>query len=442
MSDPDQKPDESIEVTVGGVAHGGWCVARHDGRVVFVRHALPGERVRAEVVERTARFWRADAVEVLEPSADRVTPPCPYAGPGRCGGCDWQHATPAAGRQLKSAVVEEQLRRIAGIERTVPVEELPGHADGLGWRTRVRFAVDESGAVGLRRHRSHQIQPIDHCPLAHPEVERLGVERRRWRRIDEVTVVGSATGDRLVLLDDSRAAVPRLDAPVRVVRGSPAVGSALPYVRERAAGRTWRVSGNAFWQVHPAAADVLSEAVVDALRPEPGESVLDLYCGVGLFAGVLAERVGTDGQVTGLESDPVAVRDARHNLADLPQVTIVRGRIERLGERASAETRHAADHPRAKAESNAPMSTERARDVEPVHLTVVDPPRTGLGAAVVRTIAGRTRRRIAYVSCDPATLARDLRTFVEHGWRLTGLRGFDAFPMTHHVECVAALDKQ
>ena len=405
-----------LELEIGPVAHGGWCVARHEGRVVFVRHTLPGERVRARVVETTSRFWRAEAGEILSASADRVKPPCPYARPGRCGGCDWQHADPAAQRRLKAAVVQEQLSRVAGIDRAVDVEELPGTPDYLGWRTRVRFAVDEEGRPGFRRHRSHRIEPVSHCPIAHPEVERAGVEEHRWPGTQEVEVVASAeTGDRLLLVNaehGKRARVPRLGAPVRVVHGRPVPGPALPFVRERAAGRSWRVSGGAFWQVHPAAAQVLADAVLEALQPRPGDTVIDLYCGVGLFAGVLAERVGRDGQVLGVESDPTAVRDALDNLADLPQVEIEQGRVEEVLGRVA---------------------------VDRVDLVVLDPPRTGLPKAAVDAVAALAGRRIAYVSFDPATLARDLHRFARLGWTLTGLRAFDAFPMTHHVECVAVL---
>ncbi|MGW5361845.1 class I SAM-dependent RNA methyltransferase [Actinopolymorpha pittospori] len=418
---------EVLELEIGPVAHGGWCVARHEGKAVFVRHALPGERVRAKVTEETARLVRAEVVQVLDASPDRVTPPCPYAGPGRCGGCDWQHASLAAQRRLKAAVVEDQLHRIAGIERTVTVRALPLSEpseagsptgpepdDGLGWRTRVQFAVRRDGVVGFRRHRSHDIEPVDHCLIAHPEVERLGVERNRWPGVERVEAVGSAaTGDRVVAVSERvrRARVPHLDAPVRVVRGEPQPGPGLPYVREVAAGRTWQVSAAGFWQVHPGAAQAFVDAVVAGLRPRAGEQVLDLYCGVGLFLGALAREVGPTGTLVGVEEDALAVRDARHNLRDLPNVGVEQGRVDRVLGR-----------------------------LDPVDLVVLDPPRAGAGRDVVRQIARLAGRGIAYVSCDPATLARDLGYFAELGWVLRDLSAYDAFPMTHHVESVAVLE--
>jgi tRNA/tmRNA/rRNA uracil-C5-methylase (TrmA/RlmC/RlmD family) len=416
---PPVESSELIELQIDAVANGGACVARHEGRVVFVRHTLPGERVRARITQETKHFLRADAVEILDASPDRVPQPCPFAGPGRCGGCDWQHVSLPAQRRLKAAVVEEQLRRVAGIEREVIVEEVPGAPDGLGWRTRMQFAVRRDGAVGLRKHRSHTIEPIDECLIAHPEVEVLGIERKRWPGASGVEAIASAgTGDRLAILSTrGRARVPRMDAPVRLV--SDKKPDKPPFVREDVAGRLWQVSGSGFWQVHPGAAQALADAVLETLEPRRGEVAVDLYCGVGLFAGLLGEQVGSDGLVVGIESDAQSVRDARFNLRDMPHVSIERGEVEsvldeiQFGRGKSKLTR--------------------------ADLVVLDPPRTGAGREVVKRVAELADRRIAYVSCDPATLSRDLAYFSELGWTMSALRAFDAFPMTQHVELVATL---
>lgn len=389
-----------VEVDVGPVAHGGHCVARHEGRVLFVRHALPGERVVAEVTEGREKdsFLRADAVEVLTASPDRVVPPCPWAGPGRCGGCDWQHASLEAQRRLKADVVREQLHRLAHLEREVVVEPVPGDDHGLDWRTRVRFAVDEEGRAGLRKHRSHVVVPIDHCRIASPGVDRLRVTATTWPGARDVEAVASAgTGESLVLVE-------------------PTAAQTGGVVHERAAGREWQVSGSGFWQVHPGAADALVAAVLEGLDPRPGESALDLYCGVGLFAGALAQRLGPGGRVTAVEGDRAAVEDARHNLADLPTVRIERGAVDQV---------------------------LRALRLRRADLVVLDPPRQGAGRAVVEAVSKVRARAIAYVACDPAALARDLAWFAERGYELDpergGLRAFDLFPMTAHVECVAVL---
>jgi len=390
-----------LELSIGPVAHGGHCVARHEGRVVFVRHALPGERVRAVVTEghAAARFLRADAVETLVAGSDRVAAPCPYAGAGRCGGCDWQHVTLAGQRRLKAAVVAEQLARLAGLKLPVTVEPVAtaaaAGADGLGWRTRVRFAVDDAGRAGLRRHRSHEIVPIDRCLIAHDGVERLGVEGRRWPPGATVEAVASATtGESLVIVDGR------------------AQGGVSPAIRERAAGREWRVTGSAFWQVHPGAADALVDAVLAGLAPAGGDTALDLYSGVGLFAGVLAARVGPKGCVVAVEHDRQAVADARRNLARLPWARVEPGRVDRVLAR---------------------LQLDRC------DIAALDPPRSGAGRAVTDRLASLAPRAIGYVACDPAALARDVAYFAERGYRLASLRAFDLFPMTHHVECVAIL---
>ena len=465
---------EVLDLDISGVAHGGWCVARDgSGRVVFVRHALPGERVRARVTEATASFARAEAIEVLRASPDRVAPRCPHARPGGCGGCDWQHAALSAQRQLKAEVVRDQLRRIAGLDREVSVEPVAGDDDGLGWRTRVRFSVGPGGAAGLLAHRSHDVVEVGDCPIAHPLVRARAVTGRDWAPARSVEVVVSPeSGERAVIV----APAP----PGAGVRGAPGAPGGLGgeadtvlvagrggrltalsgrgSLRQHAAGRSWRVSAGAFWQVHPGAADALSAAVLDVLRPRPGEVALDLFCGAGLFAGALAAAVGPDGMVVAVDSDRAAVRDARHNLRGTPWARV-----------------HAADAAAALARGGWP----------PPALAVLDPPRTGVPRQVIERLlasgadgpgfdgapdaggapgggralgggsvpggdgtpaaggmpggGGGSLRAVAYVSCDPATLARDIAVFAGLGWRLDGLRAFDIFPMTHHVECVAAL---
>jgi tRNA/tmRNA/rRNA uracil-C5-methylase (TrmA/RlmC/RlmD family) len=381
-----------------------------DGRAVFVRHALPGETVVARVTEDRDRWLRADAHTVVVASPDRVPEPCEYARPGRCGGCDWQHATPAAQRLLKAAVVREQLARIAGVDRDVVVEEVE---PVLGWRTRVRFAVTDDGRLGLHRHRSEDVEPVDRCLVASPGVESVGAEALRWPGMAEVEVI--AGDDRAVVVTARRKKAPvgaDVAPDVSVLRGDGRGGAVpvrgRPGVRETAAGRTWWVGGSGFWQAHVRAPDVLVAAVLDALAPVAGDVALDLYSGVGLFAGALAPLVS---RVFAAESDPGSVADAKQNLRDLPNAEAHEGRVDLVLAR---------------------LGLGRA------DLVVLDPPRDGAGAPVMAAIAALAPRRIAYVSCDPASLARDLRDLP--GYALTSLRAFDLFPMTAHVECVALLE--
>ena len=396
-----------IELDVGPVAHGGHCVGRHDGRVLFVRHALPGERVLALVTEDGGgSYCRADAVRVLTASPDRVEPPCPHAGPGRCGGCDWQHATADAQRAGKAAVVREQLSRLAGLpDVPVVVEPLPGGL--LGWRTRVRFAVDADGRTGLRRNRSHTLEPVRHCPLGTEGVAASRVGERRWPGAGEVEVVASTAGDRAILVLPSSA--PR----VAGTRGAAAVVEGPPVVREVAAGREWRVAAAGFWQVHPGAADALAGCVLDFLRPLPGDTALDLYAGSGLFAALLADAVGPTGRVLAVEADAAAAADARANLAGSPAAVHVR-------------------------QSRVTPGLLGGLGLNP-DLVVLDPPRAGAGRDVLAALVALAPRAVAYVACDPASCARDLRVALDAGWELRGLRAFDCFPMTRHVETVALL---
>jgi tRNA/tmRNA/rRNA uracil-C5-methylase (TrmA/RlmC/RlmD family) len=367
---------ETFEVEAGPVAHGGHVVARvptggvhaptgePETRVVFVRHALPGERVLARITEggEGDRFWRADAVQVLDPSPDRVTPPCPYAGPGRCGGCDFQHVALAAQRRLKAAVLREQLVRLARLDASdplldTPVEAVPGDDDGLRWRTRQSFARTVGGDRAMRLHRSHDVIPVDDCLIA------------------------------------------RTDAR------EPRPGT----VTETVLGRDFTVAADGFWQVHPGAPQTLVTAVLDALVPRAGESVLDLYAGVGLFTAFLADRVGPTGRVVAVEGDRRASELSRENV---PVAEVTAGDVGEVLVTAYPD---------------------------PVDLVVLDPPREGARRAVVEQVAARRPRAVAYVACDPAALARDVAIFAEHGYRLTALRAFDLFPMTHHLECVALL---
>jgi tRNA/tmRNA/rRNA uracil-C5-methylase (TrmA/RlmC/RlmD family) len=360
---------ERYDAVVGPVAHGGHCVARvgPDNRVVFVRHALPGERVVLEVTEGTEgdRFWRADAVEVLEPSPDRVTPPCPYAGPGRCGGCDFQHVTLDRQRSLKAEVVQEQLARLAGLAVEVTVEPVPGDPphehDGLRWRTRQRYVALGDGSSlassgtgseerrGMRKHRSHEVVEVEDCLIAGPPASHV---------VQDIE---------------------------------------------------FGVEDHGFWQVHPRAPEVLVSTVVSYLDPQPGESVLDLYAGVGLFARFLADAVGDPSLVTLVEGDQ---RACAHAEANVPGATVLPGDV------------------------GAVLTGLRP---EPVDLVVLDPPREGARRTVVEAVASRRPRAVAYVACDPAALARDVAILAEHGYGLDRLSAFDLFPMTHHVECVALL---
>ncbi|MCW2857436.1 MAG: class SAM-dependent methyltransferase [Marmoricola sp.] len=367
---------DRVEARIGPVAHGGHMVARvpvgegtdQTSVVIFVRHALPGELAIVEITDVAKRFFRGDAVEITEASADRVQAPCVVAGPGGCGGCDFQHVSLPAQRELKAAVVAEQLQRLAGLDLAVAVREVPGATDGLRWRTRMQYVALPDGGYGLRKNHSHEVVEVEDCLIAAP-------------------------GARVAIAGDP-----------------PARETATETVRDR----QFEVAADGFWQVHTGAPEVLVATVLELLAPRPGEKVFDLYGGVGLFAAFLAEAVGPEGSVLSIEGDPRASAFAKSNLADLRQAKVRAGRVDRV----LTELDTFAD------------------------LVVLDPPREGARKQAVDAVADLAARKIVYVACDPAALARDLAYFAERRYRVTEVRAFDLFPMTSHVECVALLESR
>ncbi|MFF1385360.1 class I SAM-dependent RNA methyltransferase [Arthrobacter sp. NPDC058288] len=437
-----------LVVDIGPIAHGGHCVARHEGRVVFVRHAIPGEKVRIRLTDagEDSKFWRADVVEVLDASPDRVSHFWHVADSLRA----WSHGHPPVGgaelghvslerqRSLKADVLAEQLKRLAGVERVTEVEAVGAaaatgdHSDGasgLGWRTRASFAVTPAGKLGMHAHRSDQVIAIREMPLAVAGINDLRLWDIDLTGVERVEVAAPANGSRpLVLLAPAEGTrtkrlsgiLAQLPDDVSVASFDPAKGDALQlrgrtWVQESAAGHEFRVTGEGFWQIHRDAPETLVGAVKGFLHDggylEPGAVVADLYAGAGLFTAALADAVGVTGSVLSVEGAPGTSRDARKNLHDAPQVEIVQGRVERV-------------------------LRQKPRNFDAL---VLDPPRAGAGKAVVSQLMAAGPRAIAYVSCDPASFARDLGYFRQEGWQLAELRAFDLYPHTHHMETVALL---
>ncbi|MFM9275460.1 class I SAM-dependent RNA methyltransferase [Pseudarthrobacter sp. NKDBFgelt] len=436
-----------VVLDVGPVAHGGHCVARHEGRVIFVRHGIPGEKVRVRLTdaEDKAKFWRADVVEVLEASPDRVGHFWHAADSLRAwghghppvGGAEFGHMTLARQRSLKAEVLAEQLTRLAGVEELPngavhSVEAVGGQDDGgngLGWRTRASFSVTPGGKLGMHAHRSTHIVPVREMPLAVHAINALRLWDLDLQGIDRVEVAAPANGSRpLVLLAPGQGTKPKrlnavaaqLPAEVSVATFDPATDAVhqlrgRTWVQETAAGHDYRVTGAGFWQIHRDAPGALVGGVTDFLQNggflHPGAVVADLYAGAGLFTAVLADAVGETGSVLSVEGAPGTSRDARKNLHAAPQVEIVQGRVERV-------------------------LRQKPRNFDAL---VLDPPRAGAGKSVVGQLVEAQPRAIAYVSCDPASFARDVGYFRQAGWDLSGLRAFDLYPHTHHLETVALL---
>ena len=397
-----------LDLDISGIAHGGTFIARHEGRVVFVSDAIPGERVRARLVDAASEpgadkrsFWRAETVEVLEASPHRRPHVWAEADvsrdpAARAGGADLGHIELAHQRILKRQVLAEALDKFAGSGLEAPVVEPVDDGDGTDWRTRVSLHVDADGVIGPFAARSHRVIPVTSHPLARPRVEAaaLAVRNPKPGRVD---LVESADGEVHVIRN-----------PERGRRPAPTV------IRERVGERTFQVDDSGFWQVHPNAAATLDAAVRGVLegRVDPAATHYDLYGGVGLFAATLADLGAVD--IVSVESSARATAHTKVNLEPL-EVTAVTARVDRyltaLDESAAAG------------------------------VVVLDPPRAGAGRAVVDALHALSPDAIAYVACDPVALARDLGTFRGHGWRVEQMRAFDLFPHSHHFEVVALLTR-
>ncbi len=399
-------PEPLVLVTEAVVA-GGSALARHEGRVVFVEGALPGERVAVEVVDERRDFARARLVDVLEPSPHRVTPPCPFVAAG-CGGCDWQHADPAAQPSLKRELVLDALRRLGKVPD--PAVRLGPDLPTAGFRTTVRLAVSR-GQVGFRHRGSHDVVPVGRCLVAHPLVQDV-LDRLEPGRARELTVrVGARTGERLVLAVPTAAGVGVPDDVVPVGLDELRRGRRAAY-HEEVAGRRYRIAATSFFQTRADGADALVAAVREALGPPPRDDarLVDAYCGVGLFAGALAGGVGEPGwRAVALESHRAAVADARHNLGDR-QARVV----------------------------GVDLGRWRA---EPADAVVADPSRRGLGRGPAAVLAATGASRLVLVACDAAALGRDAALLAGHGFGLADAVLVDLFPQTSHVEVVARFDR-
>ncbi len=407
-----------VDLQLTAMAHGGSALGRHEGQVLFVPYAIPGEVVRAEIVEARTRWGRARLLSVLEPSPHRVEPPCPYFGPGKCGGCHFQHIAYEAQAEFKHQVVIDQLARLGGLH-AVDVQPIIGAAEPWGYRNHAQFSVSPEGRLGFLTADTLNVVPVHECLLLDPLLddlwETLDVE---WPQLHRLSLrCGSVTGDLMAIfeLDYYEDFDIEVDFPVSclilLADGETVVLMGNAYLTEHVAGREYRISAGSFFQVNTAGAEALVALVRDYLTPSNDDTLLDLYCGVGLFGLSLADQVG---RVIGVEADPSAAADFQYHAQELDHVELVEGKakdvLPRLG--------------------------------EPVDLVVLDPPRSGAGKQVVSEIARLGPRQIVYVSCDPATLARDARHLAECGYPLLVVQPIDLFPQTYHVESVALFGRQ
>ena len=380
---------ELIEVTFSDMAYEGPAFARYPDGVVFAEYGIPGERATVELYRKHGGIAHGRVVEVHDPSPDRVEAPCPYFG--ICGGCQWQHISYGRQLELKRHVVREQLRRI-GKFATQPVSEIVGADEPFGYRNHVRFSAGKEGDLGFVRRASHSFLPIERCLIAQPVInETLARYQGKADGMHQLEVrLGVNTGD--ILIEPPEA-------------GQKREGRAY---REELLGRVFKVSSASFFQSNTRQAERLIELVIDKLQPRPDDLLVDAYAGVGTFAALLAPLVG---RVIAIEEAPNAIADALVNMADLDNVNRIEGKVEHV-------LPELKDHPDA---------------------LILDPPRQGCHPGALAAVLRLAPPRLVYVSCDPATLARDLRILVDGGYELVDVTPLDMFPQTFHVECVATL---
>ena len=382
------KVGDRITVEIGPIAHGGHFIARHKGQVIFVRYGITGEEAVVEITSTSSKLARGDAIEILKASEDRVVPPCKYAVPGGCGGCDFQHIEISAQLELKRSVIREQFSRLGRIE--IDLDVLPVEpTNGLHWRTRMDFAISKNGKPGLYSARSKEVTEIDKCLIAVEAINDPTMFARNWKGEDRLEVAVSSSGEK------------------NVSRGGRSI-SGPTQLHEVVGEHTYQISPTSFWQSHSAAPQTLTKLVMDLMALRPGDQVCDLYGGVGLFTAPMAEDVGDIGKVHLIESSHRATQDALKIFEKMKNVVVHSGRVEQ----------------------KLPLRNR-------VDVILLDPPRTGAGEMVIKQMLAKKPRTIVYVSCDPASMARDARALEEGGYHLNHIVGFDLFPMTQHVECVA-----
>lgn len=390
-------------IDLTSVAHGGYAVGRHEGKVVFVEGGIPGERVDAELTREEKRFSYGRVVDVIDASNDRVSHVWPLAAESAVGGADLGHVSITGQRRWKADVITDALQRIGGgdVHRQVlnaaGAIEVQGFSDGTrGTRTRVSFIADAEGRPAMRKAGSHETVPLDGMPLALQEIEALGLFDGDWQFVP---------GDPLkaVLPSDSAPVVVTPDG-VWSAPGVPGDPRASETVLSRAGEYRYELAAGGFWQAHIDAPQVLLDAVVDGAALTGTENVLELYSGAGLFTLPLAERAA---HVTAIEGSRGAHADAIENTRGM-NVTHRRSGVN-------------------------PQVVDGQWDV-----VVLDPPREGARLKVSRAIAATGAERIVYVACDPAALARDLSALIP-SYDVESFQAYDLFEHTHHIECVAVL---
>jgi tRNA/tmRNA/rRNA uracil-C5-methylase (TrmA/RlmC/RlmD family) len=375
---------DRVAVDITAIAHGGHCVARYEGQVIFVRYAIPGERVIVEITDVSKSFARGNCVEVITASPHRIAPPCKYAHVGGCGGCDFQHIELSHQRALKAIIIKEQFQRLAKENVEVVVEEVP---PTLHWRNRMEFSVSDDGKLGLFAARSSKIVEIERCLIANEAIDIAEINQRRLPKGKRVDVAITSRGEKEIVIEGREN---------------------HSLIHEVIDDFEFSLNPISFRQSHKHAAQLLTKVVKEFAQVKNGDHVFDLYGGAGLFTAALLSDIGPGGRITLIESDDNAITDAKRNFATEERIEVVQGKVERS-----------------------------LQEYVAANVVVLDPPRSGAGSSVIDSVVTLKPRSIVYVACDPAALARDTAYLRDRGFVLEKIRAFDLFPMTAHMECVA-----
>jgi len=430
----------TLELTLTTMSNGADAIGRHEGKAIFVPFTIPGETARVEIVEDKPTFARAKLLEVIAPSPDRVTPVCKHFG--ACGGCHWQHISYEAQLKWKKQVVVDQLKRIGGIASPPVADTIPSPSP-LHYRNHVQFSQTEEGKLGFIANvipspegaknlldnprdsssrlallgMTNFIVPIDECHIAHPDIialfNQLDIEKLD---VDQIGV-RITSDDALIVFESESGAPPdveiELDASVAAADKDGNIFTMIgsDHLVETINGRDFKVSASSFFQVNTAQAGRLVETALKSLGVQGGDTVLDLYCGVGLFTAFIAEKAA---RVIGVESFASAVRDAEVNLDEFDNVELYESPVEMAIEHLVKES---------------------------VQRVILDPPRAGCDKLVISNLIKIAPQRIVYVSCDPATLARDAKRLINGGYKLESATPLDMFPQTYHIETIAVFDR-
>ena len=382
-----------VTLDIGVIAHGGHFIARHNNQVVFVRHAISGEIAKVKITSVNSKLAFGDAIEIIKVSSARVKPPCKYSTPGGCGGCDFQHISLDEQQKLKKIIIQDQFKRIAKIDINPDIISTDPFS-GLHWRSRLDLAISNNGKPGLHSHKSNKVIEIDKCLIAVDKINESYVFNKNWESLDRLNMSVSSENE----LHINRF-------------GKTIFGSGE--LKEVVEGNTYIVSPKSFWQSHINAPRLLLKQVIKHACIKSGDIVCDLYGGAGLFAFPIAELLGDSGEIHLIERDNDCIKDAKKMLHGKKNIIIHHGKVE-----------------------------QKLGKIKNIDIIILDPPRNGAGKQVIHQIIDKSPKSIVYVSCNPASLARDTKILLENNYILDTLMVLDLFPMTHHIECIVSFKKQ